>query len=364
MPPLRVLKISGSPHEMGFQHGRMVTDAIRELAEERLCLSTEEAWTGRTISREEALAVAQACLPAHHDYAPELMAELEGIGQATGLSMEELLIANGFTDFVDIIYNLDQNRVLPKYANTDCTTFMVDANISKEGHGFMGQTWDMHATAYPFVTLLRGEPEHAPKFVALTVTGCVGMIGMNEAGIAIGINNLMTTDGQPGVMWPFVVRKALMQDNLDDALRCITSAPLAGGHNYVLMDKNSDGYNVEASSSRCIVESFTEDARAHANRCLHPRMTHIERGLTPELEDDSDTRMNRANWLLTERPITPHRLMAITADRSDGEYSICAMSEAPYFSETCGAAIMRPGTREFWGVWGLPNRNNFERFVV
>lgn len=366
MPPLRVLEISGEPYQMGYQHGQVYADDIRKLADERVHLSMDDAWTGRALSREAVLELAADCMPAHQAYAPDLMDELTGLADATGVSLPELIVANGFTDFVDVVYNMDATapRTAPQYAANDCTTFMVDANVSKERHGFMGQTWDMHATAFPFVVLLRGEPANAPRFLALTVTGCVGMIGMNEAGIAIGINNLMTADGQIGVTWPFVVRKALQQDNLDDALACITAATLAGGHNYVLMDKNSDGYNIEATPTVCIVEPFEEDARAHTNRCLNVRTERVERGLTPDLIDDSDTRLNRATILLRDHPITPARLMAITADRSDGLYSICAMSEPPYYSETCGAAIMRPGTREFWGVWGLPNRNNYERFIV
>ncbi|MEZ4609969.1 MAG: hypothetical protein R2838_06930 [Caldilineaceae bacterium] len=42
--------------------------------------------------------------------------------------------------------------------------------------------------------------------MTFTITGCVGMIGMNEHGVAVGINNLLGRDGRPGVHWPFVVR--------------------------------------------------------------------------------------------------------------------------------------------------------------
>ncbi|MFW5691314.1 MAG: C45 family autoproteolytic acyltransferase/hydrolase [Chloroflexota bacterium] len=364
MPPLRILELAGSPYEMGYQHGRAYAEDIRKLTEERVHLCSDEAWTGRALDRAAALRLAADCAEAHEAYAPDLMRELEGMADATGLSVPELLITGGFTDFVDTIYNVDSERVEPVYANNDCTTFMVDNDATRDGFAFIGQTWDMHATATPFVILLRGRPVNAPDFLALSVTGCVGMIGMNSAGIAVGINNLMTADGQPGVTWPFVIRQVLAQTHLEDALDAIMSAPLAGGHNYVLMDKNGDGYNIEATPSVCAVEPFHGEVMAHTNRCLEPVTQPLERGLTPDLEDDSDTRLRRAVTLLSQRPLTAEGLMAITADRSDGRFSICALSEAPYFSETCGAAIMRPGTREFWGVWGLPLMNNYERFVL
>ena len=106
--------------------------------------------------------------------------------------------------------------------------------------------------------LIHGNPDNAPEFLTFTITGCVGMIGMNSAGITVGINNLMSTDGQIGVTWPFVVRKILQQHDLDAALDCLTSAKLAGAHNYMLMDKQGNGYEVEAMS--------TSQARARIDR--------------------------------------------------------------------------------------------------
>ena len=365
MPPLRQVTLQGDFYTMGVQHGKAHAEDIRALTEERIQLCTEAAWTGREISRERVLEIAAECIPLNEAYAPDLMQELRGVAHATHLSLEEVLITNGFTDFVDTIYNADPTpAATPELSHTDCTTFMVNGKTTIEGHSFIGQTWDMHATATPFVILLRGKPQHAPHFLTLTVTGCVGMIGMNDAGIAVGINNLMGGDGKRGVMWNLVIRKILMQTNIEDALACITEAELAGGHNYVLMDSHGNGYDVEAMTTIKRVQPFKTEHYAHANRCLYPETGVVERDLDDNTVDDSDTRRSRAMELLTRRPITPDVLKSITADRSDGVYSICSMSEPPFYSETCGAAIMRPGTREFWAVWGLPNKNAYEYFQV
>ena len=37
------------------------------------------------------------------------------------------------------------------------------------------------------------------------------MIGMNEQGVAVGINNLLDKGGRVGVHWVFVIRKMLAQ---------------------------------------------------------------------------------------------------------------------------------------------------------
>lgn len=365
MPKIRITEFGGSPYEMGYQHGQRFARQIREIAQERIHLSSDSAWTGRSIHREDVLRLGEACLTEHYHYAPDLMQELEGMAAATGLTMTELMIANGFTDFVDVLYNaMPEAEPVPALMGNECTAFMVNRRQTRSGYAFLGQTWDMHATATPYVVLMRGRPAYAPSFVVFTITGCVGMIGMNSAGIAVGINNLMAADGQPGVTWPFVVRKILQQTNLDAALDCLLDAPLAGAHNYLLMDANGQGYNVEAGTTAHHVEALTREALVHTNACLYEDTLATERPLTDDLVQDSRIRQQRAEEIILQRPVTPQRLMKLTRDRSDGSFSICAMSEPPFYSETCGAVIMRPATREMWAVWGLPRYNKYQRFRV
>lgn len=367
MPKIRLLEIFGSPFEMGHQHGLAYPKEIKELAEDRVKLCGSKHWTGKTLPQQEVLALAEACLPYHQTYAPELMEELRGASQATGVGVTELVILNGFTDFIDTIYNSNPAALsspVPAHPAADnCTAFIVSPAVTAGGQGFYGQTWDMHDTATPYVILLRGQPANGLRFLTLTIIGCVGMIGMNEAGIAVGINNLMAVDGQVGVTWPFVIRKVLAQNNLDDALACITGAKLAGGHNYMLADAHGRGYNVEAMSTHCHVEDVTDGVAVHTNHCLIPQNITVERPRLPESQANSEHRLNQATELLQNGRITLDDLFALT--RQHGEiYGICTHPSEPFFVESCSAAIMRPATGDFWAVWGHPCQNDYEHFVV
>lgn len=366
MAKLRVLEVSGSPREMGYQHGKAFAKDIHEFTEDRMQLSSSEKWTGYSLPREQILALGNACLEEHRAYSPELVEELEGIAEATGLGLTELVIMNGFTDFIDVVANHEHAGALHPvgtHAADNCTAFIVSNSAAVEGQGFIGQTWDMHDTATPFVILLRGRPANRPAFLVFTVTGCVGMIGMNDAGIAIGINNLSGADGQIGVTWPFVIRKALMQTNLEDALACITTARLAGAHNYVLADRSGRGYNVEAMSTRCKVEEVNDAFLVHTNHCVDPRTTEVERQRLAGAVENSHSRYDRAADLLSTGKVTVESLIALTRDRG-AINGICVLSEAPFFVETSGAAIMRPATGEFWAAWGPPINTEYERFVL
>ncbi len=360
MPPLRVLELEGDHYRMGVLHGRAHRDAIREYTASRIALAMGGSWTGHALSREEVMALAEACIPPHRAYAPELVEELQGLADATGLTLAELIVTNGFTDFVDLVYaHGRRHRAATVHTAEDCTAFIVPDGRAADGHGFLGQTWDMHADSTRYVILLRCRPAGEPACLAFTVTGCIGMIGMNEAGIAVGINNLPAGDGQVGVTWPFVVRKALQQSDIDAALRCVTEAPLAGAHNYLLFDGNGRGYNVEAFPTYTHVTPLEGDPLVHTNHCLAAPTQARSRPRLPQSQASSEARLARASQLLAPDgpPVSVDDLMALTRDPV-----ISVRARPPLEVESCGAAIMRPATGDFWALWGRPAENEYEHF--
>lgn len=363
MNHIRVLKLAGTPYEMGYAHGQRFHDEIHMFTEERVRLSQEADWTGHNLSRAAVIALADACVAEHQAYAPDLMGELQGMADATELSLAELVINNGFTDFIDVVYKLGaetEPAIAPPLVADNCTAFMVPPGRSASGQAFLGQTWDMHASATPYVILIHGQPDDAPEFLTFTITGCVGMIGMNSEGICVGINNLMATDGQIGVTWPFVVRQILQQRDLDSALECLTGAKLAGAHNYLLMDRHGKGYEVEAMSTSRHVQTLADETITHTNHCLIQQNLDVARERPPASQNSSENRLRRARELLANDAVTVEDLMALTRD----DVAICTRPKPPMHVESCGAAIMSPTSGDFWSVWGIPADNEYERFVI
>ena len=358
---LPILDVAGTPADMGATHGRVARDALRAFAEERVRLAGEPAWTGRDLDRARVLDLAERCLAVHRAYAPDLTAELEAMSEVAGVSPAEALIVGGFTDFVDAVYAIGGPEAplrlpVPEEA-MDCTAFLVPRARAADGHAMLGQTWDMHETAAEHVLALRGAPRDAPAFVVFTTVGCVGMIGMNEHGVCVGINNLSAGDGDVGVTWPFVVRKALQQRDLDGALRAVTEARLAGAHNYLLLDRDGRGANVEATTTRTVVTPLGGDAVVHTNHCLAPATVAVERAREAAAVAGSERRLARAAVLLERRGLTPADLQEVTRDTE----AICYRGGPPRFVATCGAAVMRPATGEFWAVRGLPSESPYRR---
>ena len=353
--PIRVLDLAGSPEAVGREHGRSYAGAIREYADERVHLSREGTWSGQAMTEGEVLALAKACLPAHEAYDAELYTEMVAMADAAGLSPAEAVIVGGFTDFVDTVRAAGGD---PMPEDT-CTGALVPADAGG-GEPWFAQTWDMHDTATPYIVMLRTRVTGSPEALVFTTVGCLGQIGMNDVGLCVGINNLTAGDGRIGVTWPFVVRKALAQTDIDAALACITEAPLAGGHNFFLLDREGRGYDVEAMPTATHVVELHHEPLVHTNHCLAEETQAVEGPRAPVRIASSERRYARAVELLGKRPIDEQSLMALTRD----DEAICERPEPPHDVLSCGATVMRPRTGDLWAVWGLPAENEYEHFTV
>ena len=358
MNKIRLLPIRGTAWELGYQHGTVYGDDIRRYTETRLHLVENGEWKHPfPPDRNTILELAEACIPAHEAYAPDLMEETRGMAAATGLSVAELLIVSGFTDFIDVVYNAYPQPLPAPLVIDDCTAFLIPDSRAN-GKGFFGQTWDMNDSSTEYVVLLRVEGENRPNSLVFTSVGCLGQIGMNEHGIAIGINNLRGSDGQIGVTWPFVVRKVLQQDNIADALACITEAPLAGAHNYLIYSKEG-GYNIEAMSTRCHIKELEDIPIIHTNHCLVPHTQEVEQKSDPTLGSTTRERLAQAQTTFAKPSITLEDLQELTRTAP-----VCTRPRPPRYIATCGAAIMQPKTGAFHAVWGLPSENEYESFTI
>ncbi len=348
---IRILEVGGGPDEMGGAHGAAYGPEIRAYCSDRTALAVAGTDWGRT----EILALAEQLVPAHEAYDAALYAEMLAMADAAGVTPAEAVVVGGYTDFIDVV-----RAAAGGTAVEDACTAVIVPDALAAGAGLLAQTWDMHASATPHVILLSVAPVDAPAALVFTTVGTLGQIGMNEAGIAVGINNLTVADGRPGVTWPFVVRKALRQTDFDDAVKCVLDAPLAGGHNFLLFDSAGRGVSIEATPTATHVSRLADEPLFHTNHCLAPTTRAVEGERPADLQASSVTRLADAAGLLGPPPVTPEALMALTADQG----SICRRPAGPDDYETSGAVVMRPATAEMWPCWGNPADHPYSYFRV
>ncbi|MBC8363846.1 MAG: hypothetical protein H8E59_02460 [Actinobacteria bacterium] len=353
-PALRILDLTGSPAAMGHAHGAAYADEIRAYAAERVHLAGAREWSGGALDREGVLTLAEACIPAHAAHSPALHEEMCGIAEGAGITLAEAIVVGGFTDFVDTVRAAVGGRHPAGVVEDDCTAFVVP-DTRANGSGFSAQTWDMHDSATEHVVLLRITPDDGPAALVFSTTGCLGQIGMNEAGVCVGINNLTGMDGTNGVTWPTVVRDALLRSTADEALEVVLEADLAGAHSYLLFDATGTGHMVEGMPSARPWSSLDGDALVHTNHTIWNEASAVQAPRPADLTANSVRRLERATDLLDRQGITADDCMAITRDPD----SICRESDAAHHIESSGAVVMRPRTRDFWAVWGVPSHNEY-----
>ncbi|NNE73639.1 MAG: hypothetical protein HKN26_08250 [Acidimicrobiales bacterium] len=354
-PPIRILDAAGSPGDIGRAHGTAYADEIRRYTDERVTLVASGLWSGGPIGEADVLAIAESMLPAHETFDADLHAEMLAMAEAAGISPAEAVVVGGFTDFVDTVRAVVGGDMPLSVVEDDCTAMIVP-DARAEGRGLFGQTWDMHDTATDHVLLLRVQPTDAPAALVFTTTGCVGQMGMNAAGVCVGINNLVGLDGTTGVAWTSVVRGMLKASTADEALKILLDADLAGAHNFLIFDKHGSGHNIEAMPSVRAVTSLANQPIVHTNHTFDPGATAVQADKDAGLMASSDARHARATELLADGPIDAERLMEITRDPE----AICQVASDPYHIESSGAAVMRPSTGDFWACWGRPTDNDYQ----
>jgi isopenicillin-N N-acyltransferase-like protein len=153
-----------------------------------------------------------------------------------------VVVLNAYTDLKDFLDEPDDGAAA---AEGGCSAVAVKGPRVN----FSAQTWDMHASAEPFALLL-DVPGAAVPVRVFTVTGCVGMAGVNAARVSVMINNLPCREtNRHGLIWPGLVRLMLAERTAAAAVSVLAGNLPSSGHNYLVSDR-TEAINVETTGRR------------------------------------------------------------------------------------------------------------------
>ena len=355
---LPILDLRGSPYDVGYEHGRKLKIAIHEICEKRLELLTAPPDLGRAVDAAEIMEMGERVWDMHEEYDSDLARELLGIADGAETDPIELLLMNGYTDFVNLVHD--------RLSAPECTAFWTGRDVTSEAMAYIGQTWDMDASARPYAIALRLYPAEGPAALLLSISGGLGLAGVNEAGIAVVINNLIPTDARDGVNFPFLVRKALKQITLESAVRSLLQATRCSGHNYLVADTMGRAVNVETTATQASITLLEKGFYVHTNHYLSPKLRALEKAQPVQSMLSSVTRWQRMRALLSDQRghIDPPKLQSVTADHENGVNAICRHAQSMEDSATCAATIISPQEGKMWAVEGNPCEGRYELFEL
>ena len=302
-----------TPKLIGQEHGEVFRESVKAMAAIRLELMLREP---QFKSKQQVLELAHKHLPILKNYDGDLYTELLGIAEGSGVSAEEIAVLNHYTDMRDL---------------GACTMVYVP---SKTGR-LLGQTWDIHASARPYVVMLEFK-----NITILSATGCLGLTGFNHQGVGICINNLSSLDARIGLIWPALVRRVLRAQTAQEGRDLILNAPLGSGHHYSVAD-TQDFFGLETSGTlKKVVLSGGQKTHFHTNHCLDPEIGQIS-----TIREGSTTLMRYdeiEQGLAEHTPENIDELLKLL-----GRVSFEPKTSDPHAPATCGVLAMNLTTRDY-----------------
>ncbi len=340
---MEVLTFRGTPLEIGQAFGESCRGEIPALYEARVLNAIDQAKRhgGRQAGEADVLAIAERSLPIVRARYAIGYEELTGIAEGSGLPVAKIWAMNALTDLRDVL-------AFGKGEPEGCTAFVVQRDRAANGHGFLGQTWDLATDNMPYVRIVRRDVEGGPSTASLTLVGCLSLIGMNEHGLAIGTTNLRTRDARPGVSYLDVIHDFLGRRELESGARAVVNAERAGAHFYFAMDGEGGAVAIECSAQQAVRIDVDHGTYVHTNHVLEPAIAALE---APVPYASSRCRASRMADLLAG-PLTPEQGMGFFADHEAGDLSICRHDFDGITSN--GAVVMVPAERKIWAIHGPP----------
>jgi len=221
-----VLRLKGTPREMGYQHGAALKRQIRFLHAEYY-----EAMIKRVVGDAAIEAWAKETEP----FIPEAYREeMRGLAEGCGLSYEEILAVNASIDRFQTVF---------------CSTVVASGAATKGGEVYFGRNLDFPGRniLQRMTVVLVWEPEGGTPLAAVTWPGLVGVLsGMNADGVAGATMMIHGGERRPGLPYLLMYRQALEQARkADDVFASISAAKRTCSNNFTVVDATGAAFVIE-----------------------------------------------------------------------------------------------------------------------
>lgn len=326
--PLSWLQARGSHHDIGLALGRWGAPACHRH------LLHSEAWAG--VQQWRGSAPARA-LQQHVERAfPWVLRELQGLAAGLELPLEQVLLWNCRGD-------------LWAMAPGGCTTVLAPTRLThnEDGDpGFHGHCGLVHA-----------QPDAGPAFTSFVYPGSIPghTFAVNDAGLAITVNNIRAHQASAGVPRMVLARAALALRTPQEVVTLLRGHARAGAFHLGLGSAGA-GQTVGVEYSHAAVTVQTVDsgttAQAHANHAVHAG----QQGLPQTITASSGARQRRARALL-QRGVPP---LDVLADQTEAEPIYRDSSHDTDNENTLATAdIDLGGSTPRWHVYDRPGHAQY-----
>mgnify|MGYP001189352877 FL=1 len=338
----REITVHGSSFEMGRQIGEEAREEIRGFT----AIALERVNKTINISKYRAQFIARQSAVMAKKYAPDLIDELRGIEESSGIDIDELFF-------------LQVRNQLSAEPKGGCTSF----SSSNANNSILAQNWDNDPALDPYTIVLTRQPDQGPSFINITQAGLIGYIGFSEANIGVCLNSLPAPSRDIGVPHYFTVRSIFEGCSLAEAIDAVDRAHRAIPANIMLATPEGPA-DMEITIDKVYIIQDPQIV-THTNHCLHPNLLPINNDF-PELIESSP-RLKRVRKILGSEFTTVETAKIALKDHSGHPHSICRHSnDNPQtgFWVTVFSVIMEVSKGRMHISRGNPCENTYETYSL
>ncbi|MFJ6415641.1 C45 family autoproteolytic acyltransferase/hydolase [Paeniglutamicibacter sp. NPDC091659] len=321
------IRVSGGPFERGEQYGSLARTQVHHARN-----GYERSFATKGFSWDQAVMQAQGHAEPIRRSFPDIWEEMRGIAKGSNLPFEDILAMNCRTEVLWQALVASHRKATgpgsPLRGFGECSSFAIAPTHTALGHTLVGQNWDWLVHGFDSVILLEVEREDGPNYVTIVEAGLLAKTVMNEHGIGMAVNTLVTSsDGStPGVPFHVLLRALANCEHVFDAVELLASHPRASSGNYVVGAADGSILNIETApgDARNINVQVAEHGKTfHTNHFLDS----IDGGfdLAPLAMSDSYVRLSRLRELIgiNAQAVTIGALDHALRDHTDAPGSIC-----------------------------------------
>jgi hypothetical protein len=283
-PRVAVIDLDGPPRLRGLQHGRLAAPAIRAFLDDGLARLDAFLPEPPTLAQFESELASYGSSIA--EQTPELFEEIAGLAEGAGISITQALL-------------LQARRELAGFSRFttagDCTTF---ARARRKP--LLGQTIDLAGDMEDQICLLRiRDQDSGHRSLVLSFTGLVGYLGVNDRGLAVGLNLVLGGRWRPGLP-PYLAIRDLLDccASVADALQRLAAFDLASSRCFMLCDRSEAAFVENLDNRRAVRRG---ELVVHTNHFLDAGLSDCDE-INPFAKNSSRKRLNAClGWLSSHR---------------------------------------------------------------
>ncbi len=337
---MRRVELSGSPYEMGFQHGTACAGAVNA--------AIEKVVFGRQIDASHREYVVRQMERNVYRVFPEALEEMQGIADGAGLNRDDIL---AYASCMEV------SRATPGCTNVALRTTdhgVVHYKSNDVGKDSIGSYifWDIRpAKGHPFICVSGpGAPWMGP--------------GVNETGLSFGGSSIMNTDRdwESGIPTNLLQRYLLQYcADVDEGIALCESTPvMSHGMNIMLTDSFENAVVVERSATRMAVRRMENDALWCANHYVTEEVLPVDDRSNADFRANSEGRTSLLATLTAEEE--SHTLEQVTRIARTHADPVSLCQHGPMHSAFGLIVVSRD--RMLLASDGYPCQNDLEVFTM